>query len=51
MNWSRFNKAYVLTAQTKKWTDWNWNSVIVSPLAHLKNACREMGGTVIVNRV
>ena len=33
------------------WLDWNWDSVIVRPLVHLRNDWEEMGETVIINRV
>ena len=33
------------------WLDWNWDSVIVRPLVHLRNDWEEMGETVIINSV
>lgn len=35
----------------ERWIDWNWDSVIVRPLVHLRNDWEEMGDTIIVNRV
>ncbi|MDE7462968.1 MAG: hypothetical protein K2M88_07395 [Muribaculaceae bacterium] len=35
----------------EEWLDWNWDSVIVRPLVRLMNDWKEMGETVIVNRV
>lgn len=35
----------------ERWSDWNWDSVIVRPLVRLKNDWEEMGENVIINRV
>lgn len=37
----------------EKWSDWDWDSVIVRPLVRLRSDCwdEEMGDTVMVNRV
>lgn len=35
----------------EKWSDWNWDSVIVRPLVRLRNDWEEIGETAIVNRV
>ena len=35
----------------ERWSDWDWDSVIVRPLVRLRNDWEEMGETVMVRRV